>query len=525
MARRSRKVTLESDLAERLGEIVIAARGIAWPSEKYQNDILGFAREVCGLTLWKRQEDILLAAQQHKRLTVRSGHKIGKSTCAVIIALWFYCSFPRARVILTSATAKQIDEILWAELKRVLRGALIVVDGELHKIARSGIRSGDRQIFGFTAREAEGAAGYSGPNIMFIVDEASGVEDEFFEVIEGNRAAAGSRLILFSNPTRAEGEFYRSHEEKKEFYHCISVSSEESPNVVEGREVIPGLASREWIEEKKLEWGPESPLYLVRVKGEFVKNETGKIVSIHAIELAEERWSQTEATGRLQLGVDPAGPGLAGDETAVAVRRGLKIIQLYVFRGLTEEAIVVEVAGIVKEHRRADDSELALVCVDREGPIGSGVLGLLRAHAETNFGSFEVVGVRSSSRALRKPEIYDRVRDELWANLAAWIADGGAIVEDARLAKELHAPAWEGQVTGRLKATGKDELRKKLDGRSPDRADACALSVWTPADYSMQTDDSNTKETPDDGVDAREDDGIDPYEPDAAGGYDTVYGG
>jgi hypothetical protein len=45
--------------------------------------------------------------------------------------------------------------------------------------------------------------------------------------------------------------------------------------------------------------------------------------------------------------------------------------------------------------------------------------------------------------------------------------------------KELHAPEWIPQVTGRLKATGKDELRKAL-GRSPDRADAVALAVWEP---------------------------------------------
>jgi hypothetical protein len=70
------------------------------------------------------------------------------------------------------------------------------------------------------------------------------------------------------------------------------------------------------------------------------------------------------------------------------------------------------------------------------------------------------------------------MRDELWANLAEWIREGGAIPDDARLTKELHAPEWHGQISGKLKATPKSDLRKMLDGRSPDRADAVALAVW-----------------------------------------------
>jgi hypothetical protein len=41
-----------------------------------------FAREVLGLRLWSRQEEILRAAFEHSRVAVRSGHKIGKSTSA-----------------------------------------------------------------------------------------------------------------------------------------------------------------------------------------------------------------------------------------------------------------------------------------------------------------------------------------------------------------------------------------------------------------------------------------------------------
>jgi hypothetical protein len=90
-----------------------------------------------------------------------------------------------------------------------------------------------------------------------------------------------------------------------------------------------------------------------------------------------------------------------------------------------------------------------------------------------------VVSVRASDRSMRQPELYHRMRDALAASLAAWFDAGGAIVEDARLAKDLHSLEWRLMPDGRAKVTDKETLRKLL-GRSPDRYDALALAVWEP---------------------------------------------
>lgn len=471
----------------------------SWPSDRYRDDPVGYFREVLGCVPWSRQVETIEAVRDHGRVAVASGHKVSKSHTAVGVALWFYCSFEDARVVMTSTTSRQVDQVLWRELKMMhARAGLCadckalpprerpvapcehsqVVDGEPAALARSGLRSGFREVVGFTAREAEAVAGVSGKNLLYIVDEASGVADEIYEAIEGNRAG-GARILLLGNPTRTEGEHFEAFHSKAEFYHTIRISSEETPNVIEGREVIPGLAGRAWVEEKRREWGVESAQYKIRVKGEHCLSEDGKIISVHAICESEGRHADTPAEGRLFLGVDPAGPGDAGDEIVMAPRRGKKVIELLVWRGLSEEAIVVHVATTVKKHRQPRDLP-PVVVIDREGPIGSRVFGMLKAYVVAHPGSFEVVGVRSSDAARREPQLYDRMRDELWANLASWMADEGAIPEDTKLAKELHAPEWIGQVNGKLKVTPKKELRKAL-GRSPDRADAVALSVWESA--------------------------------------------
>jgi hypothetical protein len=112
---------------------------------------------------------------------------------------------------------------------------------------------------------------------------------------------------MFSNGTKNEGEFFEAFTSKQNYYHTIRVSSEETPNVVSGEVLIPGLATREWVEEKKIEWGEDSALYKIRVKGEHAIHEEGRIFSVHLIGQAEARWAITPDAGRLFVGLDPAG--------------------------------------------------------------------------------------------------------------------------------------------------------------------------------------------------------------------------
>ncbi len=484
---------------------------VRWPSVKYQADPCGFAEECLGVTLWAKQTEILEAVRDHKRVAVRSGHKVSKSFTAAILAWWFVCSFPDARVVISAPTSRQVDSIIWREIRKIRSKALVPIDGDMHELARSGFKTDDfREMVGFTAREAEGVAGVSGGNLLYLLDEASGIGDEIFEAIEGNVAASGSRRVMFSNPTQTTGEFFEAFHSKSNLYRTIHVSSEETPNVIARRDVIVGLAGHEWVEEKRLEWGATEPdgtfvpgpLYRVRVLGEFVENETGHILSLHAIQQAEDRWADASEDGRLFVGLDPAGPGLNGDESAFAVRRGNKVLALYTFRGLSDEGHLVQLLGILKTHRR-DRDQLPVVVLDREGPIGGTVYGVVRGAGEKN--GFEVLGVRASEYAKRNKDKYERVRDELWWNLSEWIRAGGAIPEDTKLSKELHAPKWEETVNGKAKATGKSELRRMLE-RSPDRADAVALACWTPSTFAATAEEKPAADAPKRNVRSRDDD-------------------
>jgi len=509
-------LTFQDDVRMHIAEMLSRVTHMQWPNPKYQKDPVGFFREILGVEPWSRQVEIINAICDNDRVAVKSGHKVSKSHTAAGVALWFWCSWPDARVVMTSTTSRQVDDILWRETRMMRARAGLCVDckvenrkrlerraegelvedienpcvhsarigGEIGLLARTGLTSADfREIKGFTAREAEAVAGISGANLLYILDEASGIKPEIFQAIEGNRFG-GARVVMFSNPTRTSGDFYDAFNSKERFYSLHTISSEETPNFLYGEDdprAIPGLATRAIVEEKRDEWGVDSALYRVRVKGEFVELEEGKIFSIHCIAEAEARWSTTPAAGRLYIGFDPAGDGPSGDESVWCSRRGHKMLSLFGERGKSKQSLLMHTLDMVRVQRDAEAHEIPVVVMDREGKVGAEVYGHFRAYLDVrDEPEFELVGIRASDKAHRTPLVYDRQRDELAGNFLGWLNDGGALVSDTKLAKEMHCFEWrEKPDTGRVKITPKIEIKKDI-GRSPDRYDAAVLACWEP---------------------------------------------
>lgn len=507
-------------------EMLEAKHRITFPSVRFRSDPVGFFRFVLGLDPWSEQVKVLEAVRDFDYVAWKSGRRVGKSYLVAGLALWFYCCFEYAQVVLTSTSARQVDAILWRSLSilraksgRCLdcanedpRGLKIPkpcphsaqIDGDLGQLARTGLKSEDgffRHVWGFTAKEGEAAAGIAGPNMLVIADEASGIPQSIFDALLGN-AAGGMKMVMTGNPTRTSGYFFDAfhknamHLDKSGApiagggsWRTLSTSSESSPNVTSGKRVIEALATREWIRERQHEWGVDSPLYRIHVLGEFATNEDGKIFSVDRIRAAEERHAEASDAGRLFLGVDPAGATGTGDESAFTARRGVKEIPTsddgagkLVKMGLDTDGHVAVIVTLLA--KLAAPREVPVVVIDRGGKIGSDLYGALVAYVhdqerEHRRAPFEVVGVRASDKAVRQPFVYDTVRDELAASLEQAFRDGAAILEDTKCSAELHVLEWKQHTNGRLKVTPKDEIRKKL-GRSPDRYDSLALAFWDP---------------------------------------------
>lgn len=507
--------TLRADLLAQLEQAQHDRSTVSFPATRYQKDIIGFCRDVLGFTpcrtldelvairdredaagvphddrehcLWPTQIEMLEAVQNGNRVAIASGQKIGKSHSSALIALWFYCCFAEGKVIMTSTVDEQVRTILWEEFCKVKHRAErktgIHIPGHLHEDPSKGLMSDDfRVVRGFTARKPESFAGISGRNLLFIVDEASGVEDRIHEAVQGN-TAGGARIVMFSNPTKTHGTFFEVFHSRKAFWRTFEIASTSTPNAVTGRYLIPGLADHNHGPTNAAEYGEESSWYQVRVLGKFPKGDATKPFSLAIITASEQAWPGAVAEGRLCIGLDPAGHGEGGDETAYCVRRGNKVLEILTNRRHTAQDMVDTVIELVRTYGSPSevlDSTCPIVFVDENGPVGVEALSTLLAHFKREqTRPVRIVGMKPSRSPLRRPDLYGTLRDELWANLERFLKRGGTIPTDSKLRQELDQIEWTSISQGRLKATDKKLIRQAL-GRSPDRADALCLAVWEP---------------------------------------------
>lgn len=448
-------------------------------------DPVAAAEEVFGLTVWSKQGEVLRAARDNERTSVRSGHKVSKTTSAAILAWWFGFdpdARPGARSIITAPTGRQVSEIVWREVKALhtraaKRGYRLPVPGSR---PGTGVRWGDgREIVGFTIDEGhpEAIAGFSSPWQMFILDEASGIDDRVFEALDGN-AAAGAKFFIISNPTRTAGAFYESQQPGSD-YHPLHIDSHDSPNVT-GEVSIPGLATPEWVAKMERKYGPESLFCKVRVRGEFPDGADDEVFGGALVREAAGRTADED--GLLALGLDVAGFG--GDENILAPRRGKRVLPLV--RIEPGESLDVAAAAIRAVRKLRRPGERPRLCIDSNG-VGAGVYSALVSDA------FEVDGERFTPReeveaiavnvgeSARDSATYANLRAELHFTARDWLRDGGSIPADDMLAEELREPKYTLDRDNRILVELKLKIRSRL-GRSPDRADAFLLSLVEPVD-------------------------------------------
>lgn len=494
MARRWRPTTLAGSVVqalERAQRRQVEATTVSI-EEQYRDDPVGFARDILGIEPIRKQCEILEAlVPRAARVSVRSSHKAGKSTVDAIAAIWFYATREAARVICLAPTHKQLQDVLYREIKRLLKGALVPIPGEVHRNIQNGVRHPDlREIMGVNASDPHNIQGYSGPNILFIVDEASGVDDEIFEALEGNSAGV-VRWLLTSNPTRTQGYLYRSHNEHKGQWSCFALSAFDSPNIT-GEADIPGLATQEWVDRMRETYGETSPFYVVRVLGDFCDESDGQIITAELYQAAVDRWATTPAIGSLYLGVDPAGPGAGGDSSAFCVRVGPKVLGIERRQGLESEGHAPIIVGLIRDARRdcpQASSDLPTVVIDASG-LGARVAADLIVYAGQHPGLFRVVRVRYSDKAA-EPLVYKLMGDQLWGNTYDLIRRKEdplappeqwplAFPHDDLLREDLLAQRWVYESHGLRRVTEKRLIRKLL-GRSTDSADALTLACWARA--------------------------------------------
>ena len=210
--------------------------------------------------LWSKQEEVLWSVRKHKRTTVRSGNTVGKSFIAADVVMdWLFTHQP-AKVVTTASSWKQVEDILWKEIRVAASKSKWPIDTK--PLNTSWNFNDEWFAIGISTDTPVNLQGFHSPHLLVLIDEASGISKDIWEMIEALHPEA---ILAIGNPLEATGPFAESFD--SDMWNKITISCQECVEWQEKNEMIPGLVTREWIKDMAELHGVNSAWYRVHVKG------------------------------------------------------------------------------------------------------------------------------------------------------------------------------------------------------------------------------------------------------------------
>jgi hypothetical protein len=435
-----------------------------------------------GGTYTRQQFQVQQAIRQHRRVVVHSGHSTGKSfVCADLIA-WFMKSFPggACKVVTTAPTWRQVKDILWKTLRARIRKSRVRLGGNLLPRAPTWEFEDEHFAEGFSTDEAEKMQGYHAKYLLVILDEAAGVSEEIWDT--ATRLATGSTnfILAIGNPGAPTGPFYEAAVNSSK-WHTIHLDSRLHPNVVTGVELVPGAATRVWIDEMEEQYGGTNTMrFCAYVSGEFPTEGADTLIAPSWVDRAFES-SPASPSCFTSISADIARYG--DDETVITTYNGSDHVRTLHYNGRD----LMHTAGVIVDEFSRHDPATTRVIVDADG-IGAGVLDRLqelKIPAEAFHGGLAPF-YRPGRNVDRRRERFLNLRAQAWYEFAEALRTEQMTLRPDRITKaQLTALTYKFTSDGKIQVERKEDLKKRMPRLgSPDRADSLVMgwflaSHWT----------------------------------------------
>jgi phage terminase large subunit len=440
----------------------------------YYDDPYGFFADVFGILPWNPETpdvpgltpdqctviDALLAGET--RLAIKSAHGQGKTFLLALIGLWWLYG-RRGKVVSTASSWGQVERVLWVEIAKQFANARVKLPGELMQTELRVTK--DWFAIGISTDNPTAFQGLHDPNLLVLVDEAPGVEPKNHEAIASLATGEKNVIVKVGNPTESSGPFYDHF--RKGNWCRLHMSPMRHPNIVLGREVIPGAMTQVWLDNAKADWGEGSPVFASRAMGEFPEGGVRSVVPLPWVDRAmapafrDKIREAVDPMERVILACDVARYG--DDRTTVAVRKGGYVSRVEVLPQMDLMDLVGTLVAL-----RAEVGAHEIV-VDVVG-LGSGVVDRLQELGEP------VWGFHSGSRPSDK-SMYQNRRAEMWFRGRRMLElEQLALPDDDDLRADLTTPTYTMHSTGKLKIESKEDMKRR-GLRSTDLADAVLMTL------------------------------------------------
>ena len=397
-------------------------------------------------------------------------------TAAIAASWWLDTHDPGSAFVVTTApTFPQVRAILWRYIRRVHKAGKLT-----GRVNQTEWHIGDELVaFGRKPADHDESAfqGIHARYVLVIIDEACGVPEQLWVAADALTTNVDCRILAIGNPDNPASHF-RKVCTPGSGWNTISISAFDSPNLTGEKvpnDLAMALVSREWVEEKRREWGEDNPLYQAKVLGAFAEDHPNQVVRQSDMAACRQP-AETPLAGDdllpVELGVDVGG---GGDETVIRERRGRLACREW--RALTDrpEQIAPMVLAAIKE------TGATRVKIDSIG-IGFGVIGELRNMADGALHGAVIDAVNVAEKS-SEPDKFLNLRAELWWEIGRGLCerrgwDLSTMANADATVAQLLEPRWDIDAQGRIRVEKKDEVIKRL-GRSPDNADALLLAFYS----------------------------------------------
>jgi hypothetical protein len=438
----------------------------------WRTDIAAFALDVFGVELRPKQIEFAEAFRKNSLVTFKGGVGFGKTTVMAIIVWWSLFCHDDVKVTIFGPTDSQLENGIWNELNilydkmdKFLRDQWEVQSEKIERKTNPSTCYARRRVI--NKDNPSSISGIHAANNFFLVDEASGVPDEAFDLALQNHLDSdpNPKLILVSNPKYRSGFFYRTWEDHSISDDWVKVHGKMTDN--------PNVTPERLAQAERRYGGKGSNGYIINVLGEFPDSDEEGLIPAWHVNVAVDNAEAIPSPSRpIFWGVDPAGPGK--DRTIILKRQDNKVLEMPVERqGFT----ITQLSYLIRDMWRAlphDERERTIIAVDANG-LGRGLAANLRdfgmrVHAVTTQSS------PTKGRDAQGREQFAKLRDQLWWEAREWFATENVSIPNCDpLIKELKSISWAFDGAGRTKVEGKLEMKKRLK-MSPDYADALCLT-------------------------------------------------
>lgn len=449
----------------------------------YADHPVEFVEDIIGATPDEEQAKILRSVAANPMTTVRSGHGVGKSTVEAWVVIWFMVTRPFPKIPCTAPTQHQLFDILWAEVSKWLRNNKALANELIWTKEKVYMRGYPEEWFAVarTASKPDALQGFHAEDVLYIIDEASGVDDDIFEPVLGALSTPGAKLLMCGNPTQLSGFFYDSHNKNRASYSAFHIDGRKSSRV-----------SQDFVQTIINMYGEDSDVFRVRVAGDFPLQEDDIYIPLSLVENSiMTEFSPRKSPNLVHIGCDVARFG--DDKTVIGYKVDEKVTFYKKRQGQdtmkTADDIIMLGEQLVQRYKlKPENNDFIPAKVD-DGGVGGGVVDRLRQIKRNNperFWWLEVYPVKFGERLPHKyfHDTTTYMMSIVKKLLQPYDEEGNKkpveliLPDDDDLVAQLSGRKYTLTEASKIKIESKKEVKKRGQP-SPDEAD-CVLLLCLP---------------------------------------------